>query len=48
MVTFNVGVSSEKDLEKLIEAKRKSGIYLSVLGFGMGNYQDSKIRNPGR
>lgn len=40
---FNVGVSSEKDLEKLIEAKRKSGIYLSVLGFGMGNYQDSKL-----
>ena len=40
---FNVGISSEQELEKLIESKRKSGIYLSVLGFGMGNYQDSKL-----
>lgn len=40
---FNVGVSSNDDLEKLVENKRKSGIFLSVLGFGMGNYKDSKM-----
>ncbi len=40
---FNVGISSQSDLEKLIEEKRQSGIFLSVLGFGMGNYKDSKM-----
>ncbi|WP_111309449.1 VWA domain-containing protein [Confluentibacter sediminis] len=40
---FNVGVSSDKDMEKLIEEKRKSGVFLSVLGFGYGNYKDSKL-----
>lgn len=40
---FNVGVSSDKDMEQLIEEKRKSGIFLSVLGFGYGNYKDSKL-----
>ncbi|MEY4538359.1 MAG: hypothetical protein RLZZ306_116 [Bacteroidota bacterium] len=40
---FNVGVSSIESLEKLVENKRKSGIFLSVLGFGMGNYKDSKM-----
>ena len=40
---FNVGVSSNGDLETLIENKRKSGVFLSVLGFGMGNYKDSKM-----
>lgn len=40
---FNVGVSSEKELEKLIESKRKTGIYLTCLGYGMGNYKDSKL-----
>jgi Ca-activated chloride channel homolog len=40
---FNVGVSSNEGLEKLVESKRKSGIFLSVLGFGMGNYKDSKM-----
>lgn len=40
---FNVGKSSDKDMEKLIEEKRKSGIFLTVLGFGMGNYKDSKM-----
>jgi Ca-activated chloride channel family protein len=38
---FNVGVSSEGGLQRLIEAKRKTGIYLSVMGFGMGNYRDN-------
>ena len=41
---FNVGVSSEKGLESLIEEKRKTGIYLTVLGYGMGNYKDSKLQ----
>lgn len=41
---FNVGISSEGDLVRLIEEKRKSGIYLSVLGYGMGNYQESKMQ----
>ncbi|MEN2401399.1 VWA domain-containing protein [Flavobacterium sp. MC2016-06] len=40
---FNVGASSDKDMEKLIEEKRKSGVFLTVLGFGMGNYKDSKM-----
>ena len=40
---FNVGVSSNGDLETLVENKRKSGVFLSVLGFGMGNYKDSKM-----
>lgn len=40
---FNVGVSSSDELEKLIETKRKSGVFLSVLGFGMGNYKDAKM-----
>jgi len=41
---FNVGVSSEDELVRLIEHERKSGVYLSVLGFGTGNYQDSKMQ----
>ena len=40
---FNVGSSSDKAMEDLIEEKRKSGVFLSVLGFGMGNYKDSKL-----
>ncbi len=40
---FNVGVSSQSDLIKLIEEKRASGIFLTVLGFGTGNYQDGKM-----
>ena len=41
---FNVGVSSEKGLESLIEEKRRTGVYLTVLGYGMGNYKDSKLQ----
>ena len=41
---FNVGVSSDKGLESLIEEKRKTGVYLTVLGYGMGNYKDSKLQ----
>ncbi|SIQ75999.1 vWA domain-containing protein [Maribacter ulvicola] len=40
---FNVGLSSDKDMEDLIVEKRKSGVFLSVLGFGMGNYMDAKL-----
>nr|WP_158231487.1 VWA domain-containing protein [Gaetbulibacter sp. 4G1] len=40
---FNVGASSDKAMEKLIEEKRESGVFLSVLGFGYGNYKDSKL-----
>jgi Ca-activated chloride channel family protein len=40
---FNVGASSDGDLVRLIEEKRDSGIYLTVLGFGTGNYKDSKM-----
>ena len=40
---FNVGTSSDAELTRLIEEKRESGIYLSVLGFGTGNYKDAKM-----
>jgi Ca-activated chloride channel family protein len=40
---FNVGISSDAELVRLIEQKRKTGIYLTVLGYGMGNYKDSKM-----
>ena len=40
---FNVGVSSEGELKRLIENKRKEGISLSVLGFGTGNIKDNKM-----
>jgi Ca-activated chloride channel family protein len=40
---FNIGQSSDASLEKMIEEKRKDGIFLTVLGFGMGNYKDSKM-----
>ena len=41
---FNVGSSSDEDLKRLIEARRKSGIFLSVLGFGRGNYNDGMMQ----
>ncbi len=40
---FNVGVSNDDELVKLISAKAKSGVFLSVLGFGMGNIKDNKL-----
>lgn len=40
---FNVGVSNDDELIRLIEEKRKSGIFLSVLGFGTGNLQNAKM-----
>jgi Ca-activated chloride channel family protein len=40
---FNVGQTTEEDLERLILMHRQSGIYLTCLGVGMGNYKDSKL-----
>jgi Ca-activated chloride channel family protein len=40
---FNVGASSDGDMERLIEKQRESGVFLTCLGFGMGNYKDSKL-----
>jgi Ca-activated chloride channel family protein len=40
---FNVGPSSDGELVRLIENKRKGGVFLTVLGFGTGNYQDAKM-----
>ena len=40
---FNVGISGEGELQRLIEQQRKTGIFLSVLGFGMGNLKDSHL-----
>lgn len=40
---FNIGVSSSSDLVRLIETKRKDGIYLTICGFGMGNYKDHRM-----
>lgn len=41
---FNVGVSSKEGLEKLIEKERQSGVFLTVLGYGMGNYKDNRMQ----
>jgi Ca-activated chloride channel family protein len=40
---FNVGVTSRDELERLVAKERESGIYLTVLGFGMGNYHDDTM-----
>lgn len=40
---FNVGPSSDGELQRMIEKERETGIFLSVLGFGMGNYKDNKL-----
>lgn len=40
---FNIGASSDGEMTRLIESKRDQGIYITVLGFGMGNYKDSKM-----
>jgi Ca-activated chloride channel family protein len=41
---FNIGASSDDAMERLIEEERKSGVFLTVLGYGMGNYQDDKMQ----
>ena len=40
---FNVGETTEKGLEDLITRKRQTGVYLTCLGVGMGNFKDSKL-----
>jgi Ca-activated chloride channel family protein len=40
---FNIGASSNAEMERLIEQERQHGVFLTVLGFGMGNYKDSKM-----
>jgi len=40
---FNTGVSSDSEMVRLIEEKRNDGIFLTILGFGMGNYKDAKM-----
>ena len=40
---FNVGVSSNAEMERLVEQKRENGVFMTVLGFGMGNYKDDKM-----
>jgi Ca-activated chloride channel family protein len=41
---FNVGLKTESELDEMISAQRESGVYLTCLGVGMGNYKDSKIQ----
>jgi Ca-activated chloride channel homolog len=41
---FNVGASSDDELERMIEKERESGVFLTVLGYGMGNYKDNKMQ----
>lgn len=45
---FNVGLNTEQELDELISRNRESGIYLTCLGVGMGNYKDSKIQTLAR
>jgi Ca-activated chloride channel family protein len=40
---FNIGISSTSALVRLVEEKRKKGIFLTTLGFGMGNYKDGRM-----
>jgi len=42
---FNVGIRSPKALEQLVEQKRQTGIFLSVLGYGIGNYKDEQMQS---
>ena len=41
---FNVGISSTDELVKMVEEKRKKDIYLTICGFGMGNYKDNRMK----
>lgn len=41
---FNVGTSSDAELVRMIEQERESGVFLTILGFGMGNYKDNKMQ----
>jgi len=41
---FNVGITNQRELLSFIERKREQGVFLSVLGFGQGNYQDQTMQ----
>jgi Ca-activated chloride channel family protein len=41
---FNVGITNREELKSFVERKRKTGVFLSVLGFGMGNYNDALMQ----
>lgn len=41
---FNVGITSPQELQDFVERKRKDGVFLSVLGFGQGNYNDALMQ----
>src|SRR4029079_10275659 len=41
---FNVGPKTDDELDEMISQERESGIYLTCIGIGMGNYKDSKIQ----
>ena len=41
---FNIGASSDAAMQRLIERERESGVFLTVLGLGMGNYKDNKMQ----
>ncbi len=45
---FNVGTSSQNDLVRMIEDKRKEGVFLTICGFGMGNYKDGTMEEISR
>jgi secreted protein with Ig-like and vWFA domain len=45
---FNLGAGSEGELLRLVQQKAESGVYLSVLGFGMGNYRDATLEKLAR
>jgi Ca-activated chloride channel family protein len=40
---FNVGISSDSEMEKIVSEEKQRGIFITVLGFGMGNYKDNKL-----
>jgi len=40
---FNVGISSDSEMEKIVSEEKQKGIFITVLGFGMGNYKDNKL-----
>lgn len=42
---FNVGVTNHGDLVRMIEEKRRTGVFLTILGFGMGNYKDDVLKD---
>jgi Ca-activated chloride channel family protein len=42
---FNVGISNREELKSYVERKREKGIYLSILGFGQGNYRDHMMQS---